>query len=142
LKRRKPVHVQDIVRSDNRAQARKHHSWPGRRPTGSESKARPLLVVSSDAEIAAGSKLICVAITGQFREPLADDEVALPFHPAGAASSGLTKPSVAKCSWAVTIDKSNVMEHKGFVSKERLTAVLLTIAELERRRKQQSGGTL
>jgi mRNA-degrading endonuclease toxin of MazEF toxin-antitoxin module len=106
-------------------------------PQGFNPKIRPLLVVSPNEDISATGPIVCIAVTGRFSEPLADDEVALPFHSAGAANSGLRKPSVAKCSWSVTIGMDDIVDRKGFVSKERLTAVLTRIADLERCRKQQ-----
>jgi hypothetical protein len=67
---------------------------------------------------------VAVAITGRFSEPLAADEVTLPFHPRGRANSGLRKPCVAKCSWLETIEVNHVIEPMGFVSASIMRAIL------------------
>jgi hypothetical protein len=100
-------------------------------PQGDNVKVRPLVVVTPTTEISAQQTFVGVAITGSFSEPLAKDEVALPYHPSGTASSGLRKPCVAKCSWLVELNGVDVVDLKGHLSKERLIAVLNRIAALE-----------
>jgi hypothetical protein len=100
-------------------------------PQGRNPKVRPLVVITPTSEILASKLLVGVAITGQFSNPLCRDEVALPYHPGGRASSGLRKPSVAKCTWLVTVRPEDIAEHKGFLSAERLLAVLSAVQSLE-----------
>jgi mRNA-degrading endonuclease toxin of MazEF toxin-antitoxin module len=106
-------------------------------PQGGNSKARPVVIVTPTNEINAQSSLVGVAITGAFSDPLADDEVAIPYHPAGTARTGLRKPCVAKCSWMVIVEPSAVLEQKGFLSTERLVTILTKIASLQT--KSESG---
>lgn len=100
-------------------------------PQGGNAKLRPLVVLTPTSEIADDALVVAAAITSQFSDPLAEDEVALPYHPAGRASTGLTKPCVAKCSWLVAIRPADVIEQRGFLSTERLTTILTAIAKLD-----------
>jgi mRNA-degrading endonuclease toxin of MazEF toxin-antitoxin module len=99
-------------------------------PQGGNAKIRPLVIVSPTTEINSKQTLVAVAITGRFADPLAADEVALPYHPSGIATSGLRKPCVAKCAWLVELESEDVVERKGFLSNERLSAILQRISEL------------
>jgi mRNA-degrading endonuclease toxin of MazEF toxin-antitoxin module len=101
-------------------------------PQGQNAKARPLVVISPTQEIASGNSLVAVAITSQFASPLAPDEVALPYHPGGQAATGLRKPCVAKCSWLAIIRLQEVLDIKGFVSNERLIAILTAVNQLKK----------
>jgi mRNA-degrading endonuclease toxin of MazEF toxin-antitoxin module len=99
-------------------------------PQGGNVKVRPFVVVSSTTDIGSTESFVAAAITGRFSDPLAEDEVALPYHPAGVAASGLRKPCVAKCAWLVEFSPADVVEQKGHLSNERLSAVLQRISEL------------
>jgi mRNA-degrading endonuclease toxin of MazEF toxin-antitoxin module len=107
-------------------------------PQGGNSKLRPLVIVSPTSDINSKETLVAVAITGRFSDPLADDEVALPYHPAGSAASGLRKPCVAKCAWLVELNQADVVEQKGHLSNERLRAILQRITELGSRSDQSA----
>lgn len=96
-------------------------------PQGGNPKPRPLVVVTPTDDIRQSAVLVAVAITGRFSDPLADDEVPLPYHPAGKANSGLRKPCVAKCSWMAITRLEDVLEVKGFLNTERLTVILQKI---------------
>jgi len=104
---------------------------------GGNPKTRPVVVVTPTSEISPQGLFVGVAITGTFSDPLADDEVALPFHPAGTASSGLRKPCVAKCSWMVPLRVTDVIDQKGFLTTERLAAILTRISSLELKAKDE-----
>jgi mRNA-degrading endonuclease toxin of MazEF toxin-antitoxin module len=104
-------------------------------PQGRNPKARPLVVITPTIEILTSKQLVAVAITGHFSQPLAADEVALPYHPGGRASTGLRKPCVAKCSWLVTIQADDVLEPKGFLATQRLLAVLKAVGDLDQETK-------
>jgi hypothetical protein len=65
-----------------------------------------------------------VAITGEFVEPVAEDEVLLPWHPGGKPRTGLRKPSVAKCSWLCQIRRTDVIEVKGHVPQAQMEQIL------------------
>lgn len=99
-------------------------------PRGQNPKWRPLVVLTPTAEIENAETIVAVAITGVYSDPLASDEVPLPYHPQGKARTGLRKPCVAKCSWLVTILKTNILDVRGFLSNERLSVLLLKVSEL------------
>lgn len=102
-----------------------------RDPQGANPKVRPLVVVTPTAELSTGAELVTVAITGCFSTPLQDDEVLLPFHPAGNAKSGLRKPCVAKCEWLVKLEQADVVDQKGFIPARELAAILNKIRDLD-----------
>ena len=62
-------------------------------PQGSNPKVRPLIIVTPTHEIASAQAIVAVVVTGVFSDPLAAEEVPLPYHPAREASGGLTKPA-------------------------------------------------
>jgi mRNA-degrading endonuclease toxin of MazEF toxin-antitoxin module len=99
-------------------------------PQGGNAKIRSLVIVTATDEIDASGPFVAVAITGKFSDPLASDEAPLPYHPAGKASSGLRKPSVAKCSWLVGLQLADVVDVKGYLSNDRVSAILECIAAL------------
>jgi mRNA-degrading endonuclease toxin of MazEF toxin-antitoxin module len=100
-------------------------------PQGGNAKLRPLVIVSPTSDVASAAELVAVAITGRFSEPLATDEVLLPFHPNGQAKSGLRKACVAKCSWLIKIQPADVVKQSGFLGAETLTAILRKVGELK-----------
>jgi hypothetical protein len=100
-------------------------------PLGDNPKVRPLVIVTQTHEISPNQPLVAVAITGRFSNPLAADEVPLPHHPAGSAKTGLRKPCVAKCSWVVSLRPEDILEQKGFITTDKLTAILKRINQLQ-----------
>jgi mRNA-degrading endonuclease toxin of MazEF toxin-antitoxin module len=99
-------------------------------PQGQNAKLRPLVIVSPTADLATAEEVFAVAITGRFAEPLQGDEVRLPFHPGGQAKSGLRKPSIAKCSWLVTLRPEGVAKQSGFLNAETMTEILRKVGQL------------
>ena len=99
-------------------------------PQGANAKVRPLVVISPTHEISDTQPMAVVAITSAFSDPLNDDEIPLPHHPAGRAATGLRKPSVAKCTWQEAIRGGDVIEIKGFVSSKVLTRILVKVIQL------------
>jgi mRNA-degrading endonuclease toxin of MazEF toxin-antitoxin module len=108
-------------------------------PRGGNPKLRPLVVLSPTRDIADNRPLVAVAITSQFSDPLAADEVALPYHPGGRSGSGLTRPCVAKCSWLVVLRLGDVQAQKGYLSTERLAAILTAVEQLDARNARDGG---
>jgi len=98
---------------------------------GQNLKVRPLVIVTPTAEITRTTPLVVVGITGSFSDPLADDEVAMPFDPGRRAGSGLTKPCVAKCRWLRSIHLADVIEKMGYISVEKLTEILEKLKDIE-----------
>ncbi len=62
-------------------------------PQGVNEKRRPMVVLTSDEDIQAGSALFLVAITGRENLPrtLLDDHIPLPWFPQGDPKTGLDK---------------------------------------------------
>ncbi|MBN2022496.1 MAG: type II toxin-antitoxin system PemK/MazF family toxin [Pirellulales bacterium] len=82
-------------------------------PNGLNEKKRPAVVLSDTFELEAEDAFLVVAVSGQFREPLSDDYVLLPWARGGRTKSGLTKPCVAKCRWLVRVTRKDVFDKLG-----------------------------
>ncbi len=93
-------------------------------PTGGNPKVRPLVVVSADSEMAAGSPLVAVAITSSFGDPLRENEVSLSWHRDGLSRTKLRKPCVAKCSWLCKIDIVDIVDFQGVVPPDQLELII------------------
>jgi mRNA-degrading endonuclease toxin of MazEF toxin-antitoxin module len=100
-------------------------------PQGGNPKVRPLVIVTPTAEISNTTPLVAVAITSEFSQPEADDEVAMPFDPRGRVGSGLKVPCVAKCRWQCILTTSEIIERKGYISTDKLTEILNKLADIE-----------
>ena len=71
-------------------------------PRGRNLKTRPLLVV---ADAVAGDPVRCVAISGEFGDPLPPTQVRLPHaNPGVKCHTGLNKPCAVICTWLILID--------------------------------------
>ena len=94
-------------------------------PQGRNPKVRPLVIVTTTAEITATEPIAVVAITGTFSNPPADHEIVLPWHRSGTVCTGLRKESVANCRWQEEILKSDVVDDKGRYIPNRHLAMIL-----------------
>lgn len=100
---------------------------------GRNPKVRPLVIVTQTHQISSTTPIAVVAITSKFTRPTNDDEVILPFHPAGQVHTGLKVESVAKCRWQEEIMEADVVEDRGFyVRNKDLAQILEKIAEIDR----------
>jgi mRNA interferase MazF len=90
-------------------------------PTGSEpGYRRPMLIVQGDGlNFSQIATVVCVPLTSNLGWAEAPGNVLL-----RARSSGLPKDSVANVSQIVTIDRSQLLERAGRVSKAQLEEVL------------------
>jgi mRNA interferase MazF len=93
-------------------------------PSGSEpGYRRPVLVVQGDAlNRSQLSTVVCIALTSNLKWAAAPGNVKLP-----AKSTGLPKPSVANVSQVVTLDKADLTEQTGKLSRRQLLLVLAGI---------------
>ena len=96
---------------------------------GRNPKCRPLVIVTATSEIRSGTPFVAVAITGQFSQPPASDEVMLPWHRHVMARTRLRKPSVAKCSWLCEITHEDVVEVKGCVPRSQMEQIIERVRE-------------
>ena len=97
---------------------------------GRNPKVRPLVVVTATSELTSSSSFFAVAIAGRFSEPLADDEVMLPWHRDGLSRTRLCKPCVANCSWLCEIKEEDVVEIKGVVPPVQMEKIVEIVREL------------
>jgi mRNA-degrading endonuclease toxin of MazEF toxin-antitoxin module len=97
---------------------------------GQNPKTRPLVVVTGNAELSQTDSILCVAVTGEFDNPLLPNEILLPWHPRGKCRTRLKKKSVAKCSWVCEIRHSDVLEIKGHCPPAELELILEQIGKL------------
>ena len=90
-------------------------------PTGSEpGYRRPVLIVQGDGlNFSQIATVVCVPLTGNLRWAEAPGNVLL-----RARSTGLPKDSVANVSQVVTIDRGQLIELAGRISKAQLEDVL------------------
>ena len=96
---------------------------------GGNPKPRPLVVTSTNSEMDKTGVAFAVAITGEFDDPLLDDEILLPFDLRHKCRTGLTKKSVAKCTWQRQVPLSDVIEIKGHVPTAELELILGRVAK-------------
>ena len=73
-------------------------------------KRRPVVIITSDDDIAGGEELVGVVCshTSVHVEPRPDDYIEVPHDPAGVCRSKLRKPTVALCQWTIVLTKSSL----------------------------------
>ena len=96
-------------------------------PAGSEpGYRRPVVVVQGDAfNQSSISTVVCVALTSNLNWADAPGNVVLP-----ARATGLPKQSVANITQVVTLDKADLSERSGKLSRSRLDLILSGIDSL------------
>lgn len=85
-------------------------------PAGRNHKNRRVVVITPDAELAAGYPIVVVGVTGSLQNMTAD-HVLLPYkNPPGTRHpvTGLTKRAAALCTWLVIIDPADLSGLSGF----------------------------
>ena len=92
-------------------------------------KMRPVVVVSMDDEISRDDFVRVVAVSTSFNEPLSADQVELPWERTGRCVTGLTRRSVAVCTWLDKLPRSSIRELKGFVPAPILLRILQRLKE-------------
>ncbi len=81
---------------------------------------RPVVVIQSDAfNVSAISTVVCVAVTSNLRWADSPGNVLLP-----ARATGLRRESVANVTQSVTLDKRDLTERAGKLSRAKLELVL------------------
>lgn len=65
-----------------------------------------------------------VAVTGTFALPLPATSVRLPFHRQGRCKTGLTKDSVADCTWIVAATPADIIKRSGITPPRELLTIL------------------
>lgn len=65
-----------------------------------------------------------VAVTGTFNLPLPATSVRLPYHRQGRSRTGLTKDSIADCTWVVVVAPQDIIKRNGMTPPIQLVAIL------------------
>ena len=65
-----------------------------------------------------------VAVTGTFHYPLPATSVSLPYHRQGRCVTGLTKDSVADCTWVVVAAPADFLKRNGMTPPIPLVSIL------------------
>jgi len=90
-------------------------------PDGRNPKDRPVVLVTDFHDDHIFGLGVC--ITGEFSLPLPNHWIKLAFS-SGHCTTGLTKPSVAKCEWKIEFCKEDILEVIGAVSSVELKNIL------------------
>lgn len=98
-------------------------------------KERAFIILNATGDIRGGMALVGVAVSGTFREPLADHLVKMRWHPSGNVETGFRKACCAVCNWLHRIpldeNKQFVGTHEGrYVRRAELDQILTTIKKL------------
>ena len=101
------------------------------RPERGDPKNRPVILVTPTAEIRPGAPVVAVAVSTTFSESLSPDQIELPWERSGRCITGLTRRSVAVCTWLIPIRIEDIREVRGFVPAPVLLRILRRIRENE-----------
>lgn len=93
-------------------------------------KVRPVVVVSSEADIAAGKRVVVVAVSSTFSEPLRPACVRLPWAAGKHRRTGLEKPSVAVADWWEMKDPDEIGAPIGILTAAALDQLMETLDRL------------
>ena len=89
-------------------------------PQGRHPKVRPLVLLTSDADIQGGAPLVAAAISTSFDQLDPSMYVSLPWHPAGNARTKLTAPCAAVCTWLVEVSPDCIVKYGGWVPSDKM----------------------
>ncbi len=95
--------------------------YPGSRGGG---KLRPMIAVSSDADIRQNKATVAVVCSTDFDKPLEPFEVQLPFSPDGRCRTKLRKPTVAVCDWTTVFRVDDIEEYGGWLEQSVVLEIL------------------
>lgn len=87
-------------------------------------KRRPVVIITSNEDLAARAKIVGVAVTTTFSEPPPQGHVEIPWDATGRARTGLRRRSAAVCNWLVTFEAEDIDSVIGHVPAATLLAIL------------------
>jgi mRNA-degrading endonuclease toxin of MazEF toxin-antitoxin module len=90
-------------------------------------KLRPGVIVTAMAKIAQADVLDIVAVTSRIPDPLPDDYVELPWHPARHPITGLNRRCAAVCHWISTIAPADIHDFAGTLPGKCLSQIMRKI---------------
>jgi mRNA-degrading endonuclease toxin of MazEF toxin-antitoxin module len=93
-------------------------------PQGRNRKVRPVVVLTSAADIGAGKPVVAVAVTTTLPKPLPADYVPLPWSHRRHPRTGLSEPCAAVCSWFVHVPDPDAATIAGVVSGKHLREIV------------------
>jgi mRNA-degrading endonuclease toxin of MazEF toxin-antitoxin module len=96
-------------------------------PQGRNPKRRPCVIVTATEDIKPEGEATVVAISGRQDLALPEHQVELPWHAQGHPRTGLTKRSVAVCTWLATVPVSSIVGYGGKVAAAHLIQILQKI---------------
>ena len=95
---------------------------------------RPVIILTPDAEIETAQELFGVVAsnTAALMNPRPPHCIELPFHPTGRVGTKLRKPTVAVCTWIVSIKKDEIEDFGGVVPPRIIQGILETRRALDK----------
>jgi mRNA-degrading endonuclease toxin of MazEF toxin-antitoxin module len=97
-------------------------------PRGTDPKTRPIVILSSNEDIAAGKPVKGVAVTTQQTDP--SESVELPWHRQRHSRTGLREQCRAHCKWIIQVDQSDVQRIIGVVPGAQFLEIAQKVASL------------
>jgi hypothetical protein len=95
-------------------------------PQGQNPKTRRVVVLTPDAELAAGYPIVAAPVTTQIPPAPGPDDVLLPFrNPPGTRhpATGLTRRAGIVSTWLVVVDPANIAGRSGYVPPVNMKVV-------------------
>ncbi len=94
-------------------------------------KSRPVIILTSDADIAAGIPLVVMAVTTTFTNPPPKDFIELPWnHDPRRVSTGLARRSAAVVMWLDTVYADEITDIIGTVPLKSMKQIQQRLSEL------------
>lgn len=94
-------------------------------PNHRNPKTRRVVVLTPDAELAAGFPIVVAAVTGTLPNPLTAEYVRLPYKnpPGRHPKTGLTKEAAVHSTWILAITPDDIRGRSGFVPPAHMAVV-------------------
>lgn len=97
------------------------------RPARAQSKCRPAIIVTPDADIRDDGEVWVVAISSQLQESPAEDQVELPWDRNGHPRTKLKARCAAVCTWMDKVKVAEIKVSVGIVPGRQLLDILTRI---------------
>lgn len=101
-------------------------------PQGRNPKSRPAVVITATRDIHAEGEVTLVAISSRLDAAAPEHQVELPWHAQGHTPTKLTKPSVAVCTWLITVPVGSIApeNHGGMVPGAKVIPIVQKVHAL------------
>lgn len=94
---------------------------------GRNPKTRPVVIIATPDDIAAGGEMLAVAITTSIPDPVPPECVELPWSRPRHPRTGLNQRCAANCSWVVQVRQEDIQEYLGIVPPRYLNEILTKV---------------